>query len=763
MSDDDVVKNIGGRSMKTKQTKFALRNIIPVVLVCLSIVLLITACNKKPQSKDKTDDSVFGEWIVEKEAECETDGLKYRTNGKGERQEEVIEALGHDYGDWTVDKSASYLEEGLKTSVCKRCHNRIEQPISVLVDGTYGLEYAYLEKSDSYYVTGAGEAKDVKDLIIPTSYKGKSVVYVYKNSFISLPNLETVKFYDNTNYTYIYSDAFQNCQKLRSIEIPSSVAYLPDDFAEGCNALTEFKVSADSEYFASVDGVIYTKDLKSLVAFPEGKAGVYTVPQTLTKISYYNRFISETNYPLAYAKNISEYAVDGGNTQFAIDTNGILFSADMRQLLAYPHGNTSPTLSLDSETLSSIGSKAFANNTHLKNVRISSTKSFSLADYAFYNTAIQKLELSGAYSFDQSIYGNPELQEIKLFAGNTSNVLLSFYAMADNKELKSVQLPHNLDADSKHGSIIYYDPFWNDVKLENITIEEGESAFVSQDGAVYSKDKETLLFFAHARKDLTLPNNLKAINSTALKYNTSLKFDVVDGCKYYKNWLVAVEDDELKTIAVKDGTVGIAAYALANMSLDKLKLPSSVKYLSVGALNKNTSKIFEYNADFDYVGNNCFYNFTYSGDVFDLGTPSYLGSGALQYAKVNVIKIGYLNNGNSVDIDGKYGKGAFSNSTAHTLMFGPYVTSVTGSNACKNMKNLTDVYIASQSLIDDTGCLYNGYTHNGSVTKNKYIATNLVMSENAEKAMQNLMNNFIKKEGETVTVDGLQYQKYSRN
>ena len=60
---------------------------------------------------------------VVKEPTCTEEGLKaYECENCGETKQETLPALGHDYSkDWTIDKEATYYEDGSKSRHCSRC------------------------------------------------------------------------------------------------------------------------------------------------------------------------------------------------------------------------------------------------------------------------------------------------------------------------------------------------------------------------------------------------------------------------------------------------------------------------------------------------------------------------------------------------------------------------------------------------------------------------------------------------------------------
>ncbi|MDE5601823.1 MAG: leucine-rich repeat domain-containing protein [Clostridia bacterium] len=733
-----------------------------VVLLC--IAMLAVACTKT-QTKDTPtkDDSVFGDWITQKEASCEEDGLKYRTNGKGERQEEAIPALGHSYGEWKVVTAATSLEEGVQESVCSRCHEKQQKPVPVLVDGTAGLEYTYWESQDMYYITGAGDAVNVKDLVIPTLYKGKTVIYVYKDSLNDMPNLETVKFAGNSQFTYIYPNAFKGCEKLKTVEIPASVTYLPYDFAPKCDALESVTVDSENETYCSVNGVVYTKDMPQLVYYPSAKIGVYTLPASLTSITYKDVF-KATNYPLSIAKGITAFAVEDGNSKYTVDSRGALYSSDMKTLYAYPIANKQEEYTICNDSFKTVEAYAFANNKYLNTVKILGENTYKdIKGYSFYITNIQSLEFSGVSNIrEYAIYHNPSLQNIVFNAGGTSSCTLYNYAIIDNTALKKVVLPSSLNSDLPHSSLCMLDPFWGCTSLMEIAIESGDSAFTSVDGALYDKDMQHLLFFPHGKTTLTLPSTLKTITTTTLKNNESLKFDVVDGVKYYQNWVVGTTDDEISTVIVREGTVGIAQRALRGLKLSKLSLPASLKYLSPTALADTSTTEFTYHSNFEYIDYMAFSSFGYAGGSIDLGTPSFIGNTALGYTKVDEIKVGFKNNGNMTVLDGTSTSGAFFQSKAKRVLYGPYIESI-GKSACKNMTELTEVYIANQALCDDPYSTFFDYKTYGKSKRTMclWIASNITLSETAVKVLTGALWGYALVDGATTTVDGITYVKYA--
>lgn len=85
--------------------------------------------------------------------------------------------------------------------------------------------------------------------------------------------------------TKIEADAFRNCSSLHTIEVPTLVESI--ETSAGCAALAEINVQAGNSHYSSKDGVLLSGDGKSILWFPMGKEGEYTLPSTVTTVGDY--------------------------------------------------------------------------------------------------------------------------------------------------------------------------------------------------------------------------------------------------------------------------------------------------------------------------------------------------------------------------------------------------------------------------------------------------------------------------------------------
>ena len=85
--------------------------------------------------------------------------------------------------------------------------------------------------------------------------------------------------------TYIDDTAFINCG-LRSITIPSTVTGLGTAVFSGCSSMTAFYVEEGNTAFKAMSGVLFSADGTTLICYPSGKYGQYTIPNGTQRIAY---------------------------------------------------------------------------------------------------------------------------------------------------------------------------------------------------------------------------------------------------------------------------------------------------------------------------------------------------------------------------------------------------------------------------------------------------------------------------------------------
>ena len=117
----------------------------------------------------------------------------------------------------------------------------------------------------------------ITDLVIP---EGVTTLNWY--SFNTCRNLETVTLPDSLEF--IDSWAFERCSKLKTINVPANVTRINGGAFAQNSSMTSITCDPANKNYVSVNGVLFTKDMKELVAYPGGIQGEYTVPATVNHI-----------------------------------------------------------------------------------------------------------------------------------------------------------------------------------------------------------------------------------------------------------------------------------------------------------------------------------------------------------------------------------------------------------------------------------------------------------------------------------------------
>ena len=164
-------------------------------------------------------------------------------------------------------------------------------------------QFAYTTNKEAITITGyTGPGGNVT---IPSATNGYPVTTIGTNAFYnkaaltgviipySVISIDDQAFYFSglTNVTIpdsvtsIGQDAFFGCSRLMNVAIGISVTSIGDSAFGECSSLTNIVVNAANPSYASRYGVWFNKALTSLIQFPEGLSGSYSIPVSVTNIA----------------------------------------------------------------------------------------------------------------------------------------------------------------------------------------------------------------------------------------------------------------------------------------------------------------------------------------------------------------------------------------------------------------------------------------------------------------------------------------------
>ncbi|MBQ2555953.1 MAG: leucine-rich repeat protein [Thermoguttaceae bacterium] len=150
---------------------------------------------------------------------------------------------------------------------------------SCAFDGCIYVESVVLP--DSLRIIG-GEAfakcRSLRSISIP-----EGVVSIGDRAFEACHALESVEL--PKTLEKIGGEAFLDCAMLKSILIPEGVKSIAGDAFHRCYSMTEINVAEGNSKFKSVDGVLFSKDGRTLVKYPIAKGQKsYAVPDGVTTV-----------------------------------------------------------------------------------------------------------------------------------------------------------------------------------------------------------------------------------------------------------------------------------------------------------------------------------------------------------------------------------------------------------------------------------------------------------------------------------------------
>ena len=196
----------------------------------------------------------------------------------------------------------------------------------------------------------------------------------------------------------ICENTFHECRSLKSVRIPANVAAIcldchyqidygnrvyDDGAFSGCENLELIEVSPDNATFADVDGVLYDKELKTLLKCPPAKTGV-TIPEDVEKIKEWAFYQCEDIASIVIPEKVTEIGTGAFENCSALTSIIVPDSVVSIENQAF-YGCSSLETVVIGMNCEKIGEFAFRHCTALKTVIMSGTNVLQISGDAFSN------------------------------------------------------------------------------------------------------------------------------------------------------------------------------------------------------------------------------------------------------------------------------------------------------------------------------------------------------------------------------------------
>ena len=318
-------------------------------------------------------------------------------------------------------------------------------------------------------------------------------------SEVTLPGVETLGV-----------NSFSSCSNLKKVNLSESIIDVKARAFELSYQLEEINVNGNNGELVSVDGVVYTKDMAYIAAYPLGKKGDYLIPDSVVGALAQkdNGYFDENRYSnstfgavFAGAKGLTAFKVNSTNDHFTVDdgvlfakTNEYEYSTEVTKLVAYPSGKQGE---------------------------------YTIPSYVEIVEPIAFTDCSGLTKIN--------IPESVKRIGN--------YEEYDDPQMATTQ---------------WYIPFYLCENLEEITVSENNPNYSSYDGVLYNKQRNHLLDAPDARQSIEFPKSIEESWGGLDTYNA---FTEMTGKKdFYFTNRYSIISDTLLQFAGKDSDVTVHGY-----------------------------------------------------------------------------------------------------------------------------------------------------------------------------------------------------------
>ena len=362
-------------------------------------------------------------------------------------------------------------------------------------------------------ISGNGKMKNYEDAANEPYTTKIAPWYKYnKNTEIRIVVVET-------GVTSIGNYAFSECHNLTSVVLPDSIDSIGSHVFSDCISLKSILVSEENACYASVDGVLFNKELTKLIAYPSYNRfsfdwdTTYQIPASVTSIGDY-----AFEYSLLNIMVIPDSVIDIGEGAFM--GNHWLTSITIPKSITRISDSTfrycgSLTSIVIPESVTSIGRSAFESCGSLTSITIPKSV-MSIGDSAFWSCGdLANVTIPGSVTSisDSAFGGCSSLTNVTIGEGVTSIGGEAFFACSSLNNLKipdsvtkiesgafhssnlaSVEIPQNVVSIGDYA-------FSNCSSLTSFSVDERNAHYTAVDGVLLSKNRKELVVYPGGKEE----------------------------------------------------------------------------------------------------------------------------------------------------------------------------------------------------------------------------------------------------------------------
>ena len=187
----------------------------------------------------------------------------------------------------------------IRAQAFEKCRNIHSIEISAKLDSVDGSAFDGMTQFSHYFGEGNNRFGVHNGLLYsadkqvlyhcPDGLEGTCIVYretkmVASEAFL---NCTKVRHIVMNGVTKISEHAFKGCTELRKLNLGDKFEDIAPQAFEGCQNLTLIAVDKRNKNFKTVDGVLYSADMKTLICCPRAKSGVFKIPRSVRYIADY--------------------------------------------------------------------------------------------------------------------------------------------------------------------------------------------------------------------------------------------------------------------------------------------------------------------------------------------------------------------------------------------------------------------------------------------------------------------------------------------